>query len=349
VVTRKARIGVIGAGWWAAANHLPLLKANPDCEIVAVNRLGAAELQAVAKAFEVENAFEDYREMLDKVPMDGVVVASPHVNHHEHAMAALARGCHVLVEKPLATTAADAREIVAAAARAGREVIVPYGWNFKPFTDRARALVASGAIGAIEHVKLEMASALDDLMAGRPMVETEGALFRPPASTWADPKRSGGYGWGQLVHALGLLFRIANLAPESVFAAFGRSPSGVDYYDAAVVRFANGATGSLSGSSTVPKHCSFQIDLRLFGSEGMLLLDIERQRLEVRRRDGRDTVVPMAPGEGGYQCEEPIRVLVELCRGEAAENRAPGLVGQRAVEVLDAMYRSAASGRMEAV
>ena len=46
-MTRKARVGVIGAGWWAAANHLPVLKANNDCEIVAVNRLGAAELAEV--------------------------------------------------------------------------------------------------------------------------------------------------------------------------------------------------------------------------------------------------------------------------------------------------------------
>ena len=41
-MSRKARIGVIGAGWWAAVNHLPVLKANKDCEIVAINRLGAA-------------------------------------------------------------------------------------------------------------------------------------------------------------------------------------------------------------------------------------------------------------------------------------------------------------------
>ena len=40
----KARIGIIGAGWWAAANHIPVLKADPDCEIVAVNRLGSREL-----------------------------------------------------------------------------------------------------------------------------------------------------------------------------------------------------------------------------------------------------------------------------------------------------------------
>ena len=193
-----------------------------------------------------------------------------------------------------------------------------------------------------------MASALDDLMAGQPMLETEGAMFRPAASTWADPKRAGGYGWGQLVHALGLLFRITDLEPEAVFAATGQSPSGVDYYDAAVVRFAGGATGALSGSSTVPKHRSFQVDLRIFGSEGMLLLDVERERLELRRRDGTDTVVPLQPGDGAYACDEPVRVFVDICRGLQPENPASGDVGLRAVQVLDAMYRSAASGRMEA-
>ena len=88
-----------------------------------------------------------------------------------------------------------------------------------------------------------MANALDDLFAGQPMKETEGALFRPPASTWADPKRAGGFGWGQLVHPLGLMFRIADLEPREVFAVTGQSPAGVDYYDAAAVRFAGGATG----------------------------------------------------------------------------------------------------------
>ncbi|MDQ0395859.1 Gfo/Idh/MocA family protein [Labrys monachus] len=345
----KARIGVIGAGWWAAANHIPVLKANPDCEVVAVNRLGAAELEALRQRFDIPHAFEDWREMLDTVPLDGVVVASPHVLHHDHAAAALGKGCHVLVEKPLATAAADARDLVARARAAGREIVVPYGWNFKSWTDKARELVGKGEIGAVEHVVLQMASALEDLFAGQPMKETEGHMFRPPASTWADPKRAGGYGWGQLVHALGLLFRIADLEPARVFAATGTSPAGVDYYDAAVVRFANGATASLSGSATVPKHRGFQIDLRIFGSEGMLLLDIERERLEVRRRDGRDTVVALQPGDGAYACEEPLTTLVDLCLGRPVENRSPGLVGMRAVEVLDAMYRSAASGRMEDV
>jgi len=343
----NARIGIIGAGWWAVANHIPVLKNNPDCEIVAVNRLGAAELKKVRETFGIERGFEDYRAMLDAVPMDGVVVSSPHILHHEHASAALAKGCHVLVEKPMTTTASDARDLVARAKQAGREIVIPYGWNFKPWTDEARRLATK--VGRIEHVVLQMANALDDLFAGKPMSETEGAMFRPPASTWADPKGAGGFGWGQLVHPLGLLFRIADLEPEEVFAVTGKSPAAVDYYDAAVVRFAGGATASLSGAATLPKGRPVQIDLRIFGSEGMLLLDIERERLELRRRDGKDEVIALKPGDGAYACEEPLRVLVDLCLGRKVNNSAPGEAGMRAVEVLDAMYRSAASGRMETV
>jgi predicted dehydrogenase len=194
-----------------------------------------------------------------------------------------------------------------------------------------------------------MANALDDLFAGEPMKETEGAMFRPPASTWADPRRAGGFGWGQLVHALGLMFRVADLAPVEVFAMTGNSKAGVDYYDAAAVRFAGGATGSVSGAATLPKGRPVQIDLRIFGSEGMLLVDIERERVELRRRDGRDEVIPLNPGDGAYECESPLRVFVDICRGVPVENAADGVVGARAVEVLDAMYRSAASGRVEAV
>jgi predicted dehydrogenase len=340
---------VIGAGWWAAVNHLPVLKANKLCEVVAVNRLGAKELAELQRRFEIPLAFEDYCAMLADVPMDGVVISSPHVLHHEHAVAALDKGCHLLVEKPLTTTAADARDLMAKADAANKQVIVPYGWNFKTWTNEARALVASGQIGRIEHVVLQMASALEDLFAGQPMKETEGHMFRPPPSTWADPARAGGYGWGQLVHALGLLFRIADLEPSRVFAITGKSPTGVDYYDAVVVQFSNGATASVSGSATSPKHRGNQIDLRIFGSEGVLVLDIERERLEVHRRDGRDTFIEMPPGSGAYTCEEPLNTLVDICLDRQVENQSPGVVGMRAVEVLDALYRSARSGRLEEV
>jgi predicted dehydrogenase len=347
--SKKVRVGVIGAGWWATAAYLPLLAADARVEIAAVNRLGAAELERVKREFRATAAFEDYREMLAAVELDAVLVTSPHTLHFEHASAALQRGAHVLVEKPMTTAAADARKLVALAMQAQRHLLVPYGWNFTALAREARRLVQQGAIGDIEHVSLHMASALADLFSGEGLAEARDQMFQPASSTWADPQKAGGYGWGQLTHALGLLFRITELAPTEVFAITCPSRAGVDAYDAAVIRFENGAQGSLSGAATVPKPWGFQLDLRLFGTQGMLLLDIERVRLIVRRHDRADTVAVLAADAGAYSATPVIDAFVRLCAGETLENDSPGLIGQRAVEALDALYRSATSGRFERV
>jgi predicted dehydrogenase len=352
----RARLGFIGAGWWATAIQLPYFAARQDVELAGVCRLGRAELELVRERFGFAHATEDYRELV-RLDLDGVVVASPHVYHYEHARAALEAGRHVMIEKPMTTRAADARGLVRLARDKGAQILIPQGWSFTHYAREARRLVRGGAIGEVRHVVCQMASALADLMGGRGLAETEGALFRPPVSTWAEPEQAGGYGWGQLCHALGLLFGIADLEPREVFAWMGLSPAGVDYYDAINVRFANGATAAISGSATIPKPDGaqhdrgkgYQIDLRLFGTEGMLLLDIERERLEVRRADGQNTVVPMHPGDGDYPAEAPYPQFIAICRGASAENDAPGEVGMRAVEVLEAAYCSARSGRIEEV
>lgn len=355
--TRKARIGVIGAGWWAVDNHLPILQRREDVELAGVCRLGAGELERVRSRFGFPFATEDYRELLAR-PLDGVVIASPHVAHAEHARAALERGHHVMVEKPLTTSAADARALIDLARARGAHILIPHGWNFRPATRAARRLVRDGAVGEVRHVTLQMASALHDLFDGQPLAGTETAAFRPAASTWADPRRAGGYGWGQLCHALGLLFRVVDLRPAAVFALMAESATGADLYDALSIRFAGGATAAVSGSGTVPKGLGFQVDLRLFGSEGMLLYDLEegRERLDVRRErpeagapEPAAAGLAMHPGDGAYACVEPVERFVDLCLGRPVENDAPGEVGLRAVEVLDAAYRSARSGRLEAV
>lgn len=345
----KVNIGVIGAGWWATTLHLPELKADPRVRIAAVNRIGKPELEKVRTEFGAAAAYEDYKEMLAKESLQGVIVASPHTFHFEHARAALQHGAHVLVEKPMTTHTEDARALVRLAKARRLELMIAYGWNFAPMIQQARQLVANNAIGRVRHVSLHMASAVEDLFSGRDFLEARDAMFRPAASTWSDPSKAGGYGWGQLTHALGILFRITDLAPVEVSAITNLSEAGVDMHDAAIVRFADGVTGVLSAAGTVPKHLGYQIDIRIFGSEGMLLFDIETERLEVRRHDRADVVVPLAPGSGAYPRAAPIRAFIDICCGAAAQNDAPGIVGQRATETLDAMYRSATSGRPETV
>jgi predicted dehydrogenase len=345
----KLEIGVIGAGWWACAAHIPTLLENPHVETVSVMRPDSDGLAKVQQHFKLQHGYTDAKKMLAARPLAGVVVSSPHIHHAEHALLAIEHGLPVMVEKPFGVTAAEARSIEVAAQAKGVPVIMPYGWNYKPMTDVAHRLVADGFIGEVRHVVTQMASALTDLFAGQDLLEAQDALFMPAASTWADPKKSGGYGWGQLTHGLGALFRLVNLDPTEVYAKVGNSPAGVDYYDAAVVTFANGATMSLSGSGTVPKGKGFQVDIRIFGTEGMLLYDVERARVDAIRHDGEIRAESLAPDAGDYDVASPAHRFVDICRGSKVENPANATIGRRATEVLDAMYRSSRSGKPETI
>lgn len=337
---------------------MPWFATRADVDLVGVCRLGKAELDYVRSKFGFAFATEEYRALLTQ-DIDAVVVASPHAMHHEHALATLNAGKHVMVEKPMTVRAAHAREIRDLAREKGLHALVPQGWNFTRYVREAKALVnplpttgpsqRKGSIGTTRHIVCQMASALGDLMAGQPMVETAGQHFRPPASTWADPK-TGGYGYGQLAHALGVMFALADVQPAEVSAFMGASPSGADYYDAITVRFANGATASISGSATIPKNSSndrskgYQIDIRIFGSEGMLLLDVERERCEVRRNDGANTSIDMNAGDGDYPAAAPWETFIDLCLGRTQDNPMDAALGAKTIEVLEAAHRSASEG-----
>ncbi len=346
---RRARIALLGAGWWGCQVYIPQLLDHPDVELVAVSRLERDELATIQRKFGIPAGYVDHGELLEREKPDAVVVCSPHVAHYEQSRAALAAGAHILVDKPMTTRADHARSLVKLASERGLKIILPYGWNYSGFTREAARLMQEGRVGTVRHVVCQMASPTADLFGGQGLMETADHMFRPSRSTWADPNNAGGYGWGQLSHALGLMFRLVDLAPETVFALGGASPAGVDYYDAVAVRFSGGATAAISGAATVPKQCGNQLDIRIFGTEGMLLLDVERERMELRRSDGNDVVLEIPKGTGAYQCVGPISRLVDIALGREPELEAPGIVGMRAVEVLDAMYRSMASGIAEGV
>ena len=81
------RIGVIGIGWWAVKNHIPMLQALPEVEVTAICGLGQEKLKSVPERFGIRFGTEDYRELLSSDRLDGVVVSSPHRFHYEHAAA----------------------------------------------------------------------------------------------------------------------------------------------------------------------------------------------------------------------------------------------------------------------
>lgn len=162
---RKVRLGFVGAGWWATVNHMPLLQARDDVELVAVCRRDPELLKKVADAFSFPVATTDLDELL-ALDLDGVVVSSPHSAHHEHAKAALERGMHVLCEKPMTLRPEEAWELVDLAAAKGLHLLVPYGWHYKPFVQEAKRWMAEGAVGRIEYALCHMASPTKDFFSG---------------------------------------------------------------------------------------------------------------------------------------------------------------------------------------
>ena len=353
---KKIRLGFIGAGWWATSNHMPVLAQRDDVELVGVCRLDAAPLQQVKERYGFRYATQDYRELLTQCELDGVVVASPHTLHFEHARAALEKGLHVMCEKPMTTRAAQARELVHLAAAQKVHLLVPYGWHYKPFVQQAKQLMDEDSIGQVEYVLCHMASPIRPLLSGAEVKlddlsgQSGDSLFQPDVSTWADPvKADGGYGHAQISHAAGLLFWLTDLEATRVFSTMSGPGAQVELYDALTVRFANGAIGTVSGAGSVPLDRPFQLDIRIFGAAGMLLLDCERARLELRRHDKNHIVAEVAPNAGGYECDGPPNNFADLVLGTTQTNHAPGTAAMRAVEMLDAAYRSCNSGAEEEV
>ncbi len=337
------KAAVIGAGHFAYRMHIPVLASRPEVTLDSVCRLGRTELDLIQKEFGFAFATEDWTEILDR-DIDIAVVSSPHNLHYVHAKAFLEKGCHVLVEKPMCLDPDEAWDLVETARRADRELLVAYGWNYKPGLDELGRMVAR--IGKIEHVVCHMASFTRAIFSGGGLGRWSHVAIQPERSTWESPDRGGGYAFGQLSHALGLLFWATDLRVSAVKALVFEAPSTIDLHDAAAVRFSNGATGVLSGSCGVPTGHGFEVDLRLYGTAGSVLLDIETERLVLKLPDGTTETAEVPHGAWAYSCEGPANRLVDIALG-TGRNESPGHVGARAVEALHVLLRSDEAGGAE--
>jgi predicted dehydrogenase len=355
-VKHKLRLGVIGAGSWAVASHLPNFAARPEeVEFVAMARKDdGGLLHKIQQQFGFQIASEDYRDVLD-AEVDVCLISSPTSLHHEHAKAAMEAGAHVLVEKPFTVSSRDAWDLVATAERLERHLVVSFGWNYKPMVvDFLRVLEEHGGIGEVENCMIHMASVTRELLTNTGAYPDAAPEAVPEPRTWTDPALSGGgYGQAQLSHALGLALWLTGLHGESVFALTGAlPPAPVELHDAVAIRYRGGAVGTLSGGSahTGANRNKHQLEVRAIGSEGQMHVDLEREIAWLWRDGGKvDIRLDLAPDAGAYDCDGPPTALIDLALGRERRNLSPGELAARTVEVLEAVYRSAASGGLERV
>ena len=347
-------MGVIGAGSWTVASHLPTLAGWRDrgaVELSIVNRRDPEPLARIQAQFGFRMATTDWHEVIAAEP-DIVLVATPPSLHAEQTRQALLAGAHVLCEKPFTLDPQDAWDLAAIAERTARTLVIAYGWNYRPMAVEAHRLGHEpGALGDIEHVSMHMDSFTRELLSGSGGYAMAAAGYPPRSETWTQAEVSGGgYGQAQLTHLLGLGLWLTGLRGEAVFALMKAAPgASVELHDAFTVRFRNGAIGTVSGASGHRGAAGHRqaVAIRVVGSRGMLHVDLRENLLWRYERNGREVRVSLPPDAGSYDCRGPVDAVVAAALRRSVPNRSPADLGARTVEILDAAYRSARSGRLE--
>jgi predicted dehydrogenase len=248
------RWGVLGTGW-IAGRFAAALRASTRQQVYAVGSRSLSSATTFAETVGAPRAYGSYQDLVADDSLDVVYVATPHNHHHPHARLAMEAGRHVVVEKPMGVSAAEARDLAGLAAERGLFLMEALWTFFLPKLDVIRRLVEDGVLGTPHSVVADIGeyfAAEHRIMradlAGGPMND----LMTYPASlaTWL----------------LGSPFEVAavsSVAPKTL------SPSGVDGQVAAVLRTHTGAVASLTASvlGDLPTTAS------VVGSQATLLLD----------------------------------------------------------------------------
>jgi predicted dehydrogenase len=348
---RQARIGVIGAGWWATYAHLPALTSYSRAQVVAIADPTPERLAQAAEAFGVERTYADYHAMLDREQLDGVVVATPHATHAAIAYHVLDRGLALMLEKPMVLRADEARHLRDLATARGVPLVIGYPYHFIPQHQALRRLIADGALGSLQLVDTLFASMVLEYYRANPLAYAQAFSWKvtgPLPTTYSEPSiAGGGQGHLQMTHSVALLLWLTDLRPREVMAFMENFDVRVDLVDALSVRFEGGTLGSLASTGAIDARQSGnqQLEYRLYGSEGYALLDAMAGTCTLYRNDGSVEALPVTPSDQLYPKERTSRHLVDILL-DGVPNQSPAEIGVRTVELLEAAYRSAAERRL---
>ncbi len=347
------RCGILGAGWWATTAHLPALKANPRALVVAVQKRKREEAEKVARDFQVEHAVTSVEEMVRIKGIDAVVDGSTPNMHYHNARTCLEHGLHVLMEKPMTMTLAQASELVDLARQRSLQLLISCPWHYTAHALEARRLVAEGRLGDLKMVSMLFTNFSGGLYRARTWKELfdEGGdpnyaepYLVPEIHSYSDPATAGGGQiFCQVSHAAAYLGLLTKSDPAEVFAHFDNAELEIDAYDALCMKLCNGSLVTLASTGDTMLS-NRQFEIRAFGTQGMLLMELWRGTMEYHPRRGAVQIFPPLDEKAVYPFHDPANNLVDAILG-LAPNRSPGDLGLYAMKIIEAACISARSGK----
>lgn len=203
-MTKVLKVGIIGCGGIANGKHLPSLTKLKQVELVAFCDIELDRAEKAAEQYGSEHAkvYKDYQALLKDDSIDVIHVLTPNSSHAEISIAAMEADKHVMCEKPMAKTTAEAKEMIEVAKRTGKKLTIGYDNRFRPDSQHLHKIASQGELGEIYFAKAH-------------------AIRRRAVPTWGvflDEEKQGG---GPLIdigtHALDLtLWMMNNYKPKSV-------------------------------------------------------------------------------------------------------------------------------------
>jgi predicted dehydrogenase len=346
---RRIKCGVLGAGWWATFAHIPAILDCPDAELIAIQKRDRIEARKVADDFDVPFACTTAEELLSIPGLDAVVIASSPNLHYAQAKAALESGKHVLIEKPMTITASEAEALVALAQRNQLQFLISCPWHFTPHAAQARRIVRQGELGEIRMISMLMTNPVSHLIRGVSTVPTHGTPYlQPKAATYADPRvAGGGQIYAQVSHAAAYLTFLTGDTACDVHALFHNDGAAMDIYDILNIRMNNGSLVSIASTGATGMDRR-DYEVRIFGTQGMLFLELWRGTMLHVDLAGKETAFPALEPDEIYPHRAPVLNLIESIV-DPAKNQSPASLGVAAMGIVEAACISAASGKVVAV
>lgn len=328
----RIRIGIMGTGAMSQLMHLPILCERRDVEVVAVADADRPKAEAIASRFQIPHVVDD-DSLFARADVDGLVICTPNHLHEAQTVAGLEAGKHVLVERPVALTAAGARRVLKAAEESGSKLNVGLYHRFRPDVSALRAFVAGEELGALHSIRAVW------LNRKVPMART----------TWRQrPEEAGGGALMDLgVQALDVCLWMVG-CPEVVRVTASMATGDFEVEESAtlVAQTRDGLSVSVDVSWSYFGDSDYR-RIRVMGREGSGMLP----PLSVHKQlGGRPLdVTPRQPkprgGEDAYT-NSYRRALDHFIRCIADEAEAPLPQEQvHLMEVIEAAYRSAREGR----
>jgi UDP-N-acetyl-2-amino-2-deoxyglucuronate dehydrogenase len=333
------RFGLVGAGA-ISAQHLEALDAVPGARIAAIASASADRARRAGERWDVPWT-TDIEELVGRDDLDAVTIATPSGLHPGQALVALRHGKHVLVEKPLALSNADARAVVDEARERNLVAATVSQRRFEPVVMAIHEAVTGGALGPIS------------------MIVAEGFYHRPQSYYDSAPWRGtvaldGGVLMNQAIHTIDLLRWIGGPV-ESVAGHVATIGHQMEAEDTATVslRFSSGALGAILATTCTATER--QVELRIDGERGHIRL-VGEEAAEWDVPDRPSPVAAEAPSSGGRSATTAtwgtsavgyVRQYTDFISA-IRDRRAPAVTaedGAAAVAIVLAAYESSRSGR----